>query len=109
MDNDTLNVAAKLTGEVISLVNGYDKRKKHPEIKHFRRFTIDDVKRLDEMHGTIWFQSNQGDARQCRKSSGLKTWKRDPERFECSFKYGMYESFRMDTRDMLNRLLVELD
>src|SRR6266511_3081844 len=56
-----------------------------------------------EMCHEFWFESNQGQARRCRQASKLKTWKRDAERFECSFKYGLYESFRMDTEAMLGR------
>ena len=108
MDNESLGVAARLGAvETVTLVDGYDKHKTPRKIT-FRRFTMDDIRRLDEMHGEIWFESNQGQARHCRVSSGLKTWKRDPERFECSFKYGMYENVRWNTQEMLDRLLIEI-
>lgn len=94
--------------ETITLVNGYDKRKT-PEQITFRRFTIEDIKRLNEMHGSIWFESRQGTARECRRNGSLKTWKTDATRFECSFKYGLYENFRMNTQDMLNMLLIRID
>ena len=107
MDNESLGVAARLGAvETVTLVDGYDRRQTPRKIT-FRRFTMDDIRRLDEGH-EFWFESIQGTARHCRKSSGLKTWKRDPDRFECSFKYGMYESVRWNTQEMLNRLLIEI-
>ena len=109
MDNEGLQVAARLGAvETVTLVDGYDKHKTPRKIT-FRRFTMDDIKRLASGYGvTYWFESNQGNARQCRQASTLKTWKRDPDRFECSFKYGMYESVRWNTQEMLSRLLIEI-
>jgi hypothetical protein len=90
----------------VRLVNGYD-RHKIPEVFLFRRFTIEDVRALaTSTQRLFWFESKQGVARQCRKASKLKTWKKDPQRFECSFKYGMYECTRLTTQDMLKNLLV---
>ena len=106
MDTESLQVAARLGAvETVTLVDGYDKRKTPRKIT-FRRFTMDDIR--NGVSGEYWFESNQGQARRCRVSSGLKTWKRDPERFECSFKYGMYESVRWNTQEMLSRLLIEI-
>lgn len=107
MDN-TLNVAAKLGAiETVTLVDGYD-RTKTPRRITFRRFTMDDIRGLGSYGHTYWFEDNQGKARQVRVISRLKTWKRDPNRFECSFKYGLYENVRWDTKDMLAKLLVEV-
>ena len=109
MENEVTNLAAKLGAvETVTLIDGYDKRKTPRKIL-FRRFTMDDIRRLDEMHGEIWFESNQGNARHCRRSSALKTWKKDANRFECSFKYGMYENVRWNTDQMLARLLIEVE
>jgi len=108
MDNDTLNVAAKLGAvETVTLVDGYDKHKIPRKIM-FRRFTMDDIRRLESM-SEFWFESIQGQARRCRRSSALKTWKRDPNRFECSFKYGMYENVRWNQDEMMSRLLIEVE
>ena len=109
MDIETLQVAARLGAvETITLVDGYDKRKTPRKIT-FRRFTMDDIKALANNYSCeLWFESNQGTARRCRVSSALKTWKRDLDRFECSFKYGMYENVRWNTQEMLSRLLIEL-
>lgn len=93
--------------ETVTLVNGYDRNKNKQQIT-FRRFTLDDVKRVEEGH-EFWFQANDGTARRLRRSSRLRRWARYPERFECSFKYGLYESVRWDTREMMSRLLIEID
>ena len=107
MDTETLQVAARLGAvEIVTLVDGYDKHKTPRKIT-FRRFTIDDIRRLDEMH-ELWFESRQGTARRCRRSSQLKTWKRDSNRFECSFKYGMYENVRWNAEEMMSQLLIEI-
>jgi hypothetical protein len=106
LSNQGLQIAARLGAiETVTLVDGYD-RNKSPRTITFRRFTMDDIKAIN--YGSYWFESNDGKARQCRVASRLKTWIRDPNRFECSFKYGLYESFRMDTENMLSRLLVEV-
>src|SRR6266446_5710647 len=96
--------------EFVTLRNGYDRHKVAEEIR-FRRFTLNDIKALEIAHyGTeYWFEARDGTARNCRKASALKTWKRNTERFECTFKYGMYESDRMSTSDMLQRLLVRIE
>jgi hypothetical protein len=90
----------------VTLVDGYDKRKT-PRQLHFRHFTLEDINRL-RYGREYWFISNQGTARKCRVSSALKTWKKDPNRLECSFKYGMYESVRWSKDEMLQRLLMEV-
>ena len=109
METETLNAAAKLGGlETVELVDGYD-RSKHPHKMLFRRFTLDDIKALTNSYSReLWFEANDGKARRLRVSSQLKTWKRDPNRFECSFKYGLYENVRFDRDEMLRRLLVEV-
>ena len=106
MDIQTLNVAARVGAiETVELFDGYDKGKA-PRKRLFRRWTMDDIRVYGG--GTVWFEANDGKARQCRNNGRMKIWKRRPDSFEQSFKYGLYESFRMDTQDMLRRLLVPL-
>lgn len=92
--------------ETFTLVNGYDKRKTR-ETATFRKFTLDDIKALDTMR-TIYIIDKRGEYRECRRNGAVKTWKRDPNRFECSFKYGLYENFRLNTQEMLDQLIVRI-
>lgn len=85
--------------ETFTLVSGYD----HKTVSTFRRFTIEDIKNI---RGEQYIIDKRGEYRRCRPNGAVKTWKRDPNRFECSFKYGMYEYFRLDTKQMLEQLVV---
>ena len=85
--------------ETFTLVSGYD----HKTVSTFRRFTIEDIKHIS---GEQYIIDKRGEYRRCRPNGAVKTWKRDPNRFECSFKYGMYEYFRLDTKQMLEQLVV---
>jgi len=75
--------------------SGYDK-KKNPEQKNLVNFDIE-----------FFMIDNNGTYRNVRKNGQLKTWKRDKTRFEQSFKYGLYENFRLTTKEMLNELYKE--
>lgn len=100
--------------ETFQIVDGYDKRK-DPAKLTVRKLTLEEIKHA--ANGTLanWdygqeflFIDNRGQARRCRVASKLKTWKRDPERFECTFKYGLNEWGRWNTQEMLGRLLIEV-
>jgi len=94
--------------ETFTLVNGYDKRKTR-ETATFRKFTLTDIAGILATGQThFYFIDKRGEYRQCRRNGQVKTWKRDPLRFECSFSYGMYEHFRMNTQEMLDNLVVRL-
>jgi hypothetical protein len=60
-------------------------------------------------YGTIKMLDRQGKARDIRPNGAMKTWKKDPTRFERGFKYGLYESFRLNTQQMLDGLLFPID
>ena len=85
--------------ETFTLVSGYD----HKTVSTFRKFTIEDIRHI---RGEQYIIDKRGEYRRCRPNGCVKTWKRDPNRFECSFKYGMYEYFRLDTQQMLDQLVV---
>lgn len=85
--------------ETFTLVSGYD----HKTVSTFRRFTMEDIKRIS---GEQYMIDKRGEYRRVRLNGAVKTWKRDPQRFECSFKYGLYEYFRLNTQEMLNQLVV---
>lgn len=90
--------------ETFTLVNGYDKRKTR-ETRTFRKFTVEDIKALNHIRHA-YIIDKRGEYREVRTNGRVKTWKRDPLRFECSFKYGFYENFRLNTEEMLTQLVV---
>lgn len=74
---------------IISLPNGYD-RKKKPEILRFRRMTVEEAKKLTPGQ-RVWFASVQGTARQVTINGKPQTWKTRPSEVKVPLKYGMYE------------------
>jgi len=86
--------------EVFSLPNGYDKGKTRV---HLRHITFNEI---PTMRGEYWIADRKGYARTVRVSSSVKSWKKDSTRFEVSFKYGMYESFRFNTKEILENIMV---
>ena len=101
--------------ETFTVIDGYDKSK-NPKTRTVRKCTLDDIRAM--VPGTTIFQTDrgssylmldrQGKARNVRANGKVKTWKRDPNRFERSFKYGMYENFRLGTQGMLDSLVFEV-
>jgi hypothetical protein len=49
----------------------------------------------------FWIIGREGKVFEVRTSGRVKTWKRDPERVEVPFKYGMYENGRITSDDIL--------
>ena len=89
-----------------TIIDGYDKK----TVYRVRRFTLDDIRAMqNSWNGTYKIIDKNGMLRDCRPNGALKTWKRDPTRFERSFKYGMYEYFRLNTEQMLAELVVVID
>jgi predicted membrane-bound spermidine synthase len=93
--------------ETFRVVDGYDRSKTPREIT-VRKFTLDDIERLETGRGEVLILDRHGKARRARLNGGLKRWKRDATRFEQSFSYGMYEHFRLTTQEMLDQLVVEV-
>jgi len=48
----------------------------------------------------------KGDIASIRANGRLKTWKRDPNRIQQSFKYGLYEHFKLTGPEMLAQLVI---
>lgn len=96
-------------GKTFTIEDGYDKTK-HPRLLTVRNFTLEDIRGLaaSSQHEVL-FIDRECNARKCRTNGRLKTWKRDPLRFEQSFTYGMYEHFRLTTHEMLKMLIVEVE
>jgi hypothetical protein len=91
--------------ETRQVVDGYDKKTLHT----IRPFTLEDIRAMGTSHSSEFhFIDRHGNLRRCRPNGKLKTWKRDPLRFERTFMYGMYESFRLTTEQMLTDLVVKL-
>lgn len=75
----------------------------------FRPLTLEEAKTL-KVGETYWAKAIKGDVRRVKINGKAKTWKRDKDRVEVPFKYGMYEFGRFDTSDILKGiLLVEVE
>ena len=76
--------------ELVTLANGYDRRKK-PEMLTFRRATEEDVRHF-RLGDRIWFQAINGKARQLSIISQLRTWQKPSKSrhftMEISVRYG---------------------
>lgn len=86
-----------------------DKRKT-PSTIALRLVTLEEIPLLlggPYARREFWTLDREGKATAIRTNGGLKQWKKDPQRFEQSFKYGMYENFRWTTQQMLSELYVE--
>jgi len=93
--------------DTFRVIDGYD-RSAHPRSLLVRKFTLQDIERLETGRGEVLILDRHGKARRARMNGGLKRWKRDATRFEQSFSYGMYEHFRLTTQQMLDQLVVEV-
>ena len=76
-------------------------------VVNYRLFTIEDIL-ATRGQSHFHFLDRRGFVRVCRANGALRTWKTDPQRFERGFKYGMYEHFRMNTKQMCESLIVIL-
>jgi hypothetical protein len=95
---------AQLEG-TFQLIDGYDKK----TVRTYRACTVADIRAMvTEPTREYWFIDKNRQVRRCRTNGALKTWKRDPQRFERSFMYGMYEHFRLTTQEMLETLVFEV-
>jgi hypothetical protein len=87
-----------------------DKRK-NPEMIELRELTTNDVLNGNRdgfgylRLGQLFTLDKNGKAAHVRQSGKIKTWKRDPGRFEFPVKYGLYESWHI-TDKTINELLV---
>jgi len=95
--------------EVFTVVDGYDKSKT-PKTLTVRKFTLEDIKAMRD-NPTKYYKAldKVGKLRDIRANGKLRTWKRDTSRFERSFKYGMYENWKLNTEGMLNTLVVVIE
>lgn len=95
--------------ETFTVLDGYD-RSKNPKSLLVRKFTLEDIKAMEKETDKGYKALDRlGKVRDIRANGKLRTWKKDPNRFERSFKYGMYENFRLDTQGMLDTLVIEVE
>jgi hypothetical protein len=91
---------------VFIVTDGYDMRK-NPRTFKVRHFTLEDIKAMID-DNTRYYKAldRVGKLRNIRANGKLRTWKKDPSKFERSFKYGMSEHIKLNTEGMLNTLVV---
>lgn len=86
-------------------------RKKNPDTIALRLVTLEELPILlggeYRQRSEYWTLDRNGNAARIRCNGRLKTWKKDPTRYEQGFKWGMYEAFRWTTQEMLDNLYVE--
>lgn len=57
----------------------------------------------------VYMLDDYGQAAQVRVASKIKRWKRDPDRVEFFVKYGLYDSYRINTNDILRGVILVPD
>jgi hypothetical protein len=73
-----------------------------------RPVTLDEAKAM--VYGQeFWYHDQQGRAARIRVASQVKRWKTMPDRIEVTFKFGMYESFRLTSEQIVKEVLTEVD
>ena len=60
-----------------------------------------------ETNGHIWLVDRNGQARQVKINGRVRRWKRDANRIEVPFKYGLYEYGTLEARD-IELVLIEV-
>ncbi len=95
----------------ITVSTTYDKRK-NPQPITLRPITLEEAKRLDDPGsnlGQLWAILTNGKAGHIRRNGKVKRWKRNPNRLEVSFKYGLYENARFDQDEIVKEVYVEVE
>jgi hypothetical protein len=64
----------------------------------FRHMTLEEAKMLG-YGDSIWVLARDGSARRVKVNGAVKRWKREPDRIEVPFKYGLYEYGTFQNRD----------
>lgn len=78
-------------------------RKKKPDEIDLREIQLDEAKAL-KYGDKVYIIDKTGRAAQVRVVSSVKRWKRDPDRIEVSFKFGMFETFRLNETGVLSEI-----
>lgn len=96
-----------------------DEPRSNPQLKkyagregsgQFRHMTLEEAKANIDSAGHVWVLANDGSARRVKINGRTRRWKRDPDRIEVPYKYGMYEYGTFYSRDFgpSGRVLVEI-
>jgi len=64
----------------------------------FRHMMLEEAKLL-HYGDSIWVLARDGSARRVKVNGAVRRWKREPDRIEVPFKYGMYEYGTLYARD----------
>lgn len=89
--------------QTFQLIDGYN-RSKTPKLVTVRPMTFAEALSL-HYGDQVSVTDNAGQLRHCKVNGKVKTWKKDPTRFELPLKYGMYEFVRFSEND-IHRLVV---
>jgi len=75
-------------------------------VGNFVALTVEEAKAL-KSGDHVWYYLERGDTVRVKVNGKPKTWKRTPERVEVPVKYGLYEYGRVDSRQILNGVLLK--
>jgi hypothetical protein len=82
-------------------------RKKNPTPINVRAMTRNEILAIPSQWGRSFdFLLTNGRLGQVRSNGAIKTWKREPDRFEIPVKYGMYECARLSLPEALSRFVI---
>ena len=76
------------------LTSGYD----HKTTAEYTGLDFNEVKSL-RYGQEVYFIDKRNEARRCRVTGAVKTWKTRPFDLSVPVKYGLYESFRIEWRN----------
>lgn len=88
--------------------DGYDRRKVKTEYR-VRLMTLAEVKALRSGQHVKMIDRSRIAIRDVKVNGQPKTWKRQPDRVSVPFKYGYRDTFRMETLECLETLVVVLE
>ena len=84
----------------MKLIDHYTK-----QVREYRILTLPEIL---ELRGHSLIVSNSGDVVRVKINGKVRTWKRDPARFEVPIKYGLYEYATVDNTNTRNLFVTEL-
>jgi len=78
-----------------------------PSHARFQPITsVDEATTYCNSHSHVWVRSQHGDARTVKVNGKVRRWKRDTGRIEIPCKYGLYEYFTLEARDLAAGMLL---
>ena len=89
--------------ETLTVVDGYSKGKVTGTYRN--PSTVEEMRTWCENHSHITALDVRGQSRTVKVNGRVRTWKRDPNRIEVPYKYGLYE-YGTFTADDIHRILI---